>query len=146
VWWWLFKRLQKCVEGALREHVHFVNQINLVAATRGSVLDIVEQVHFGSRSRIDLNQIDKPAFVNLQTGAAFATWLRGNTFFAIECFRENAGNRRFSYAPGTCKQVRVMQPAGLQCVDQGLQNMLLTDRVGKVFWPPFACQNEIAHR
>jgi hypothetical protein len=34
MWWWLFQALKECVESRDAEHVHLVNNINLVNAFR----------------------------------------------------------------------------------------------------------------
>ena len=40
----LFKRLQQRVKAVAREHVHFVNKVDLETATRGGVLHVIQQV------------------------------------------------------------------------------------------------------
>src|SRR6516225_10981597 len=59
---WLFERLQQGVEGVLREHVDFVDDVDLVpprdwpiAHSLGQVPDIVDA---GARSRIHLDHVD----------------------------------------------------------------------------------------
>ncbi len=42
--WWLFQRLQQRIERMRRQHVHFVDQVDLVAAAARQVLHVVEQV------------------------------------------------------------------------------------------------------
>src|SRR5690606_148598 len=59
----LFQRFQQGVEAVARQHVHFIDQVDLEAATRRGVLHVVEQIagifHFGTRGGVDLDQVDK---------------------------------------------------------------------------------------
>ena len=130
--------------------MYFVDQVDLEATARRRILHIVEQipriVDFGLGGCVDLDQIDKSAFVNLPTRTAFAAWRRGDAGLAIECFGQDPCNCGLANTARSREQIRVVQAAGLQRVDQGLQHVLLTNRVGKVFRPPFAGQNEIGHR
>src|SRR5690606_27744088 len=57
----LFEGLQQRIERVRREHVHFVDQVDLVAAARGGVLHVVEQlagvVDLGARGGVDFDQV-----------------------------------------------------------------------------------------
>ncbi len=145
----LLERFQQRVERVLGEHVHFVDQVDLVAAARRRVLHVVQQVarvvDLGLRRRVDLDQVDEAAFVDLDAGAALAAGLRGDALLAVERLGEDARDRRLADAARAREQVRVMQPARLQRVDQRLQHVLLPDRVGEGLGPPFARQDEVTH-
>ena len=58
----LFQSLQQRVEAVVRQHMHFVNQIDLVARSRRGVLHVLKQFprifNFGLRCRIHLDQVD----------------------------------------------------------------------------------------
>src|SRR3546814_16785358 len=62
------------VERLLRQHVHFVDQVDLVPAARGHVLRVLDQlaeaVDAGVGSRVDLQQIAVAAGVDCQAGLA----------------------------------------------------------------------------
>ena len=68
----LFQRLQHGIERRLRQHVHFVDDVDLVAPDRRRVLRVVEHlahvVDAGVRRRVELEQIDEAPGVDL--GAA----------------------------------------------------------------------------
>ena len=55
----LFQGLQQGVEAVLREHVDFIDEIDLVPAGGGRILNIVHQlpglIHFGPRRRVDFD-------------------------------------------------------------------------------------------
>jgi len=71
------KVFSKCVEAVVRQHMHFVNEINLVARARWRVLHVFQQLagvfHLGFGGRIDLNQVNRAPFSNLRTGATLST-------------------------------------------------------------------------
>ena len=76
----LFERLQQRVERALRQHVHFVDQVDLEAAARRRVLRVVDQlahvVDAGVAGGVDLEQIDEAARVDLAARTALAARVR----------------------------------------------------------------------
>ena len=75
----LLERLQQRVEGVRREHVHLVDEVHLVATAGRGVLHVIEQlarvVDLGARGRIDLDQVDEAAGVDLAAAGADAARL-----------------------------------------------------------------------
>ena len=144
-----FKRLQQCVERTLRQHVHFVDQIDLIATACRCVLHVVQEVarifDFGPRCRVHFDQIDEAAFVDLHAGRTFPARTRSNTCLTVQRLGKNARNRRLANATCSGKQVGVVQPPAFKSIGQCLQNMLLPHRLRKVFRAPFSGENEITH-
>ena len=72
----LLERLQHRVERRLRQHVHFVDQVDLVAADGRRVARVVENlahvVDAGVRRGIELEQIDEAARVDVDARRADA--------------------------------------------------------------------------
>jgi hypothetical protein len=66
----LFERLQHRVERRVREHVHFVDDIDLEATTRRRIDRVLEQlahlVDLGIGRRIDFQQVDKAARIDFR--------------------------------------------------------------------------------
>src|SRR5690606_25997574 len=118
-------------------------------AARRRVLHVVEQlarvVDLGARSRVDFDQIHETALVDLTAGAAYAARRRRHAGFAVERLRENARDRRFSYAARAGEQKGVMHPSGLQRVDERAHDVLLPRQFGEVARAPFASKSEIGH-
>ena len=143
----LFQCFQQRVEAVAGEHVHFVNEIDLVAAARGRVLHVVEQlarvVHLGARGRVHLDQVHETALVHFLAGTALAAGLRGHAGFAIQGFGENAGDGGLAHAAGAGKEEGMMQAAVIQRVDQRLHHVLLAHQLGEVAWAPFAREDLI---
>ena len=130
--------------------MYFVDQVHLVATACRRVLDIVEQVtgvvDLGFGRRVDFDQVDETTLIDLHAGAALAAGLRRHPFFTVERLGQDARNRRLADAARSGEQVGMMQAARIQGIDQGLEHVLLADGICKVFGPPLAGQDEIAHR
>ena len=143
------QRLQQRVEGVRREHVHFVDEVDLVAASRGSVLDVVEQlagvVDLGVRRRIDFDEVNEPSGINFAASAANAAGCRRDAGFAIEAFGEDPRDGRLADTTGTCEQKRVMDAPGLERVRQRPAHVLLPDELCKFFGAPCPRQSGISH-
>ena len=108
----LFQRFQQGVEAVARQHVHFIDQIDLEAAARRGVLHVVEQIagvfHLGARGGVDLDQIDKTPLLDLTTVVAHAARGGGDPGFAVQTFCQQTGNRGFTDATGAGEKIGVM--------------------------------------
>ncbi|CNT61380.1 Uncharacterised protein [Salmonella enterica subsp. enterica serovar Bovismorbificans] len=95
-----------------RQHVDFIDQIDFKATARRRVLDVIQQVagvfDFGTRSGINLNEIDKTPLLNFLTVIANAARRRGNTGFAVQPLRQQSGDRGFTDAARAGKKICVM--------------------------------------
>src|SRR5262245_54630184 len=130
--------------------MHLVDEIDLVAAARRGVLDVVEKVprfgDFRARRRVDLDQVDEAALVDLAAGRALAARDGRDAALAVERLREHARHRRLADAARPREEERVMQAAAVERVDEGAHDVLLTGDVAELPGPPLARENEIAHR
>ena len=146
----LFQGLQHGVERRRRQHVHFVDHVHLVAPAARNVLRGLEQLaHFVDPrvgGRVHLEQIDEAPGVDFQARRALAAGLRRDAGFAIEAFRQDAGESRLADPPRTGEQVRVMQPLLLERVPQCPDDVLLPHQAAEVPRPPLAGKYLIAHR
>ena len=88
----LLERLQQRVERVRREHVHLVDEVHLVAAAGRRVLHVVEQlagiVDLGARGRIDLDEVDEAAGIDLAAARACAAGLGRDAGLAVEALGE----------------------------------------------------------
>ena len=129
----LLERLQQRVEGVRREHVHFVDQVDLVAAARRRVLHVVEQlarvVDLGARGRVDLEQVDEAAGVDVAAGAALAAGRRRDALLAVERLGEDARDRRLADAARAGEQERVVDAARVERVGQRAADVVLADEL-----------------
>ena len=138
----LLERLQQRIEGVIRQHVHFVDEVHLVAAASRRILHVVEQfagvVDLGARCGIHLDEIDEAALVDFPAGRADAAGIRADAGFAVERFRQDARDRRLADAARAGEQERMMDLAAVERVAQRAQHVLLSDHLGEALGAPFA--------
>ncbi len=145
----LFERLQHRVERVVRQHVHFVDHVDLEARIDGRVHRALEQRgHFIDAAiarRVHLDVIDKAPFVDLAARTAHAARRRRHAGLAIERLREDARQRSLADAAGTRKQIRMVQTAAVERMGERAHHVLLSDERSEILRPPFACENLIGH-
>jgi hypothetical protein len=130
--------------------VHLVDQVHLVAARRGCIARVVEDLphvlDLRVRRGVELEQVDEAAGVDVAARGARAAGRRRDALLAVQAFREDAGQRRLAHAAGARQQVRVMEAPAGQRVGQCGDDVRLPDQLGKCAWPPFAGEYLVAHR
>ena len=98
----LLQGLQQRVERVAREHVHFVDEIDLVAAARGRVLHVVQQlarvIDLGARGGVHLDQIDEAPGIDLAARRAFPAGLGAHALLAVQALREDSRDGRLADA------------------------------------------------
>ena len=79
----LFERLQKRVEGLIGELMRLIDNVNLEAVARGPIAEILDDrariVNLAISRAVDFGNVERAAGANLDTGGAFAAWLRRRT-------------------------------------------------------------------
>ena len=132
-----------------RQHVHFVDEVDLESPPRRTVLHVLQQlagvIHLGARGGVHLDQIDEAAFINFCARGALATGHGRHTLFAIQALGKDAGNGGLADAARTGEQERMMQAIFIQRVDQGTLYMLLTDQLREQARSPSAREDHITH-
>ena len=146
----LLKRFQHRVEGRLRQHVDFVDEVDLVAPHGRRVARVVQDlahvVDAGVRRGIELEQVDEAARIDVDACRARAAGRRGHTVReAIEALGENPRDRGLAHAAGAGEEVRVVQTTAFERVGQRLHDMLLARELGERFRPPFAGKDLVGH-
>src|SRR5690606_14060794 len=120
----LFERFQQRVEAVRRQHVHFVDQVNLETPAARRVLHVLEQLArvFDLRARgcVDFDEIQETAFADFAAGAALAARRGGDALFAVQATREDARNRRLADTTRAGEEIGMMQTLVVERVDQGL--------------------------
>ena len=134
-----FQRLQQCVERARREHVNFVDDVNLVAtASRAEadvlpeVADVVDLVVAGT---VDLLHVDVLTLGDGLAAFAFAARRGRRAFFAVECFGENPGRTGLPRAARPGEEVGMGDAIRLERVDERLRDVFLADEFGELLRP-----------
>ena len=151
----LFERLQQRVEGVLREHVDFVDDVDLVARrdraiahALGQVADVVDA---GARRCVHFDDIDMPVLGDRPAMDALAAGrdrraagaVRAD---AVERPRDDAGGRGFAGAADAGQDEGLRDAPGRDRVRQGTDHRLLPDHLGKSLRPVFAGENAIGGR
>ena len=137
----LFERLQQRVEGVLRQHVHFVDDVDLVARRDRPVAHAVGQladvVDAGARGRVHLDHVDMAV---LGDGAAVARTAphgldrrpaRAVGADAVERAGDDARGRRLADAAHAGEDEGMGDPPGGDRVRERAHHRLLPDQLGE---------------
>ena len=153
----LFERFQQAVEGLLRQHVHFIDDVDLgarhdraVACAFDEFPDIVDA---GMRGRVHLDHVDMAGFDN---GLAVRADLRhvdrrlghrgtvvAERQLIIEGAGENAGGGRLADAAHAGQHVGLVDTIEVEGIRQRLDHGLLADQVFERTRAVFARQHQI---
>ena len=72
-----FQRFQQGIERGCREHMHFIDDVNLIPSLVGREIDLIPQgahiIHAGVRSCVDLDEVKKTPLVDCEAVLTFIT-------------------------------------------------------------------------
>ncbi len=129
---WLFQGLQESVEGILAEHVHLVDDVDLVTPDLWGNADLLHQIadvlHRIVGSRVKLIDVERGVVVESPARLTFIAgfhMLRGVE--AIDGFGHDARTGSLSYTARTTKQISLCQRLVLDGVLQRRRDGLLSD-------------------
>jgi hypothetical protein len=151
----LFQRLQHRVERGVRQHVHFVDHVDLEATDHRLVDRLVEQrgdlLDAAVRRRIEFHVVDEAAGIDVAAGRADTARVRGDAALpvgagAIERLGQDARHRGLAHAARAGEQVGMVQPALRQRIRQRLHHVLLAHQGVETARSVFAGQHQITHR
>ncbi|KAG1192207.1 hypothetical protein G6F35_013668 [Rhizopus arrhizus] len=146
----LFQRLQQRVERRLRQHVHFVDQVDLELAARRHVLRVLDHlahvIHAGVGRGVDLQQVDVTAGVDVQAGRALATRVGTGALLAVQRLGEDTRDGGLAHATRTGEQERMVDPATVQRIAERTDHVFLAHQLGKTLRTPLAGKHEIGHQ
>ena len=147
---WLFQRLEHRIEGRGRQHVHFIDHVDLEAARHRLVDRLLQQlgnlVHTAVRCRVQFNVVDEPSCINVATGLALPAGLGSDAALAIrphtvQRFGQDARDRGLAHATGSGEQIGMVQTPLQQGIAQRLDNMFLAHHGIKTMGPVLASEN-----
>jgi hypothetical protein len=150
----LLERLQHRVEGGVRQHVHFVDHVDLEAPDDRLVDRLVQQLRnlldTAVGRGVQLHVVDEAAGVDVAAGVADAAGLgrdatRAVRPNAVQALGQDARHRRLAHAARAGEQVGVMQAALRQRIGQRLHDMLLADKLLETLRTVFAGQDLVTH-
>ena len=141
-----FQRLQQGVERPCRQHVHLVEDDDLVARFGGPIgdrrQDVAHLVDLGVRGRVIFQHVHMAAFGNGAAGAAFtAGFDRGaggpGGADAVQPLGDDARRRGLADPAHAGHHEGMGDPVRLEGIAQGAHHRLLPDQVGKGLRPVF---------
>ncbi len=149
----LFQRLEQAVEGLLRQHVHLVDDVDLVAGgvrlVVGAVDQVADVVDASMGRRVHLDHVEMPA---LQDGAAMHALLSHVERGALDAWRfviERAGDqpRRggLAHPAHTGQHIGLRDTARGEGVAQCPHHGLLPDQLAEQLRPVFSRQRDVTH-
>ena len=150
----LFQRLQQRVEGSAREHMHFVEDVDLVARRHrrvtDGVVDLADVLDRIVRGGVHLQDVDVPALDDRLAVHAHRGHSDGRLGdravgqFVIERAREDARGRGLADAAHAGEDPGLRDAATLECVRDGAHHGVLADQVVEAGRAVFARQHAIA--
>ncbi len=148
----LFQRLQQGVEGRGGEHVHFVDDINLVACGGGTVMyaldDFANVANTCARCSVHFHDIDMTPFHDRHTVFAHtarfcrraASAVGAN---AVDAFGDDPCSGRFARAANTRHHKRLRDTVCFKRVLERAHHRFLADKIGKGFRAIFSCEDAV---
>ncbi len=148
----LLQRLQQAVEGGLRQHVHFVDDVDLVAGDRRLVAhrldDLADVVDAGVGGGVHLDDVDVAALHD--GGAVFAHLvhvdgglidLAGDRI--VERAGEDARRRGLADAAHAGEHIGLRDTPAVESVGEGAHHRLLADEIDEALRPVLAGKHPI---
>ena len=132
------------VERLRGKHVDLVDDVDLVAADRRQIRDLIAQiadiVNAVVGRGVHLDNIHDRAGINALAHFALAAGVRAGMIQAVDRLGKNFGAGGFARAARAGKQVRVADAPGGDLVLQGCYDGCLADNIRKALRTPFAVQ------
>ena len=151
----LLERLQQRVEGRLRQHVDFVDDVDLVEGGKRLVAhlldDLADVVDAGARGSIHFDDVDVAGFEYGLAVLAVGRHVNGGAGFGagagvVEGASDEAGGRRLADAADAGQHVGLGDAAGGEGVGEGAHHRFLADQRLEGLGPIFARQHAVAAR
>ena len=144
----LFERLEERVERLLREHVDFVDDVNLEPHAAGPHGDVLPQlanfVDAAVAGAVDLQHVDVVAGGDAQADVALVARRGRRAVDAVERLGQDAGGRRLADAAGAGEQIGVADAVAGDGLLQRLGDVLLADQLVERLRPVAAGDDDVA--
>ena len=145
----LFERLQERVERLGRQHVHLVDDVDLVAALGGRELHRLAQaadlVDAAVRCRVDFEDVHGRAIHDALAALAFSARVWRRALLAVQRHRENLRRARLARAAWPGEKVGVADTPRRDGLRKRARDMVLPDEVAERMRPPFAIECDVRH-
>ena len=144
---WLFEGFEQRIERRSRQHVHFVDDVHLVATRHRGVLGVIAKlaniVHRVIRRTVDLDDIHAASLEHVCTRGTLVAWLMVCAIGAIQRSRENACARGLPHTTRPRKHIGMMNPPLTDGIFERRRNMLLSNHIRKPEWSPFSSCDDV---
>ncbi len=145
----LLERLEQGVERLGREHVDFVDDVDLLAQDRGLVPhrlgQLADRVDAAVRGAVHLLVVGRAAVADRHARRAHAARLGRGALLAVERLANDPGERGLAAAARAAEQERVVDPAARERVPEGARDVLLPDDLCEGLGPVLASEDEVGH-
>ena len=132
---WFFQGLEKRIESLGRQHVHFIDNVDLVASPTGTDVDVVAQianiVDATVTGSVHLQHVDVAAIGDSQADVACVAGFFSRPLNTIQGLGEDSSGRSLADAAGTRKQVGVPDTILPNGIRQSLGNLVLANQLGE---------------
>jgi hypothetical protein len=127
---WLFKRFEKSVLGTRRQHVNFVEDVDLCTAGRPEC-NLADEITYGvdtivGRS-IELMQVIASTGQEGQARITFVARFTALQISAVQCLGQDASRRRLACATRAAEQIRVTDSVSFDGITQRSDHMVLPE-------------------
>jgi hypothetical protein len=143
------ERLKERVERRGRQHVNLIDDVDLLASSRGGKGDprkhVSGLVDLRVRSRVHLDDVQRRSLGDRNARIALAAGFGCRSLDAVQCLREKAGHRGLARSPRPREQVRVSNPILGDGVRERLRYVLLAEDLGECLWSVLAIKGEVSH-
>ena len=131
----LFEGLEQGIERRSREHVNFVNDVDLkpgggrsVSAGLPQLADLLDAIIAGA---VDFENVQRPALGDFLAARVGVVEIHFRSAGAIEAFGKNAGDGGFASAARAAKEVGVSNALALDGLGEGLSDVFLPHNLGE---------------
>ena len=148
----LLQGLEQRVEGGLRQHVDFVDDVDLAPPARRRVAGVLAErphlVDAAIRGAVDLEHVQSPARGHLAAGLARGAGhgAAGPCPLAVQAHRQQAGRGRLAHPPWAGEQVRVGDALLRERVPERPDDRRLADDRLEGEGPPAPREDLVGHR
>ena len=146
----LFERFEQRVERLRRDHVDFVDDVDLEARSRGAIgdglaefADVLDAVVGGA---VDFENVDVLAGGDRLARVANAARSSRRAFLAVERLGEHPRHRRLADAAGAGEEIGMSDAAGDDRLLQRFDDDVLTDEIFEPLRPITASEDGVAFR
>ena len=145
--WRFFQRLQQRVERGYRQHVDFVDDIDLEASSAWPNVDVgtkmPDLLNPAVACPVDFHHIDVFTRCNAQTDVTLITGFRSGTFDTVQRLPKNSCGGCFPNSSGPGEKIGVPNTIGFDRIPQGQSNLSLANQFFKSGRTIPSCHHDI---